>query len=195
VLLGRLALYGPGAARLHEQIIPVTALWIEATRGTVPLRPFAERGAETTITQLESALRDPRRPPVAVTERVRAWAQRDTRDLEPELRRRAEARQAEVQSELASRGDEEAASLQRLLEEQRRRIAEAEKKQDDPQLMLPLIEAEREQMRRDRAHRARRLAQLDAEITQEPPRVRERYEVRADRLEPVGLVYLWPATN
>ena len=195
VLLGRLALYGPVAARLHEEIIPVTALWIEASRGTVPLRPFAERGEETTMAQLEAALRDPRRPPAAIADRVRAWAQRDAHDLEPELRRRAEARQIGVQAELAKRGDEAAASLRVLLEQQRQRLAEAEKKRDDPQLTLPLPDAEREQMRRDRAHRARRLAQLDEEIVREPARVRERYEVRANRLEPVGLVYLWPATN
>ena len=29
----------------------------------------------------------------------------------------------------------------------------------------------------------------------EPQRVREFYEVRAKRIEPVGLVYLWPETN
>jgi hypothetical protein len=32
ILLGRLALYGPGAARLHEEIILVTAAWTEAGR-------------------------------------------------------------------------------------------------------------------------------------------------------------------
>ena len=42
---------------------------------------------------------------------------------------------------------------------------------------------------------AARLASLDAEIAMEPDRVREAYRVRASRLEPVGLVYLWPALN
>ncbi len=28
ILIGRLALYGPSAARLHEELIPVTARWI-----------------------------------------------------------------------------------------------------------------------------------------------------------------------
>ena len=44
ILLGRLALYGPGAARLHEEIILVTAAWTEAGRGTKPLRPFGTCG-------------------------------------------------------------------------------------------------------------------------------------------------------
>jgi len=196
VLLGRLALYGPGAARLHEEILPVTALWVEATHGSAPLRPFADRGQETTLGQLEQALHDPRRPPASITDRVRAWAQPDARDLEPELRRRAEARRKDVEIELARRGDEEAASLRGLLEDQRRRIAEANKEVNDPQLLLPgIADAEREQMRRDRQHRTRRLSELDAEIEREPTRVRDNYQVRAFRLEPVGLVYLWPVTN
>lgn len=42
ILLGRLAFYGPGAARLHEEILPVTAIWQEATHGrsVSPLRPL-----------------------------------------------------------------------------------------------------------------------------------------------------------
>ena len=196
VLLGRLALYGTGAARLHDEILPVTALWVEATRGTVPLRPFAERGQETTIAQLKLALRDPRHPPASVIERVRTLAQSDAGDLEPELHRRAELRREEVQIELARRGDEEAESLRKILEDQRRRIAEANREIDDPQLLLPgIADAEREQMRRDRRRSTQRLEALPVEIETEPARVRENYQVCAFRLEPVGLVYLWPATN
>ena len=42
---------------------------------------------------------------------------------------------------------------------------------------------------------ARRLAEFDAELEREPERVRAFYEVQATRVEPVGLVYLWPETN
>lgn len=49
ILLGRLALYGAGAARLHEEIIPVTAIWSEADRERRPLAPLGIRGEETTI--------------------------------------------------------------------------------------------------------------------------------------------------
>ncbi len=62
VLLGRLALYGPGAARLHEEIIPVTAIWTEADRNRRALTALGARGEETTLDQLERALRDARRP-------------------------------------------------------------------------------------------------------------------------------------
>ncbi|HTW72946.1 MAG TPA: DISARM system SNF2-like helicase DrmD [Acetobacteraceae bacterium] len=196
VLLGRLALYGPGAARLHEEIIPVTALWVEATRGAAPLRPFAERGEGTTLAQLEEALRNPRLPLPHAVERARKWAQSDARDLEPELRQRADARRAKVEVELAQRGEEQAASLRTLLEAQRRRILERNKEADDPQLVLPLgSDAEREQLRQDRRRRDQRLVELDSEIETEPARIRANYQVRAFRLEPVGLVYLWPVTG
>ena len=63
VLIGRLALYGPGAARLHEEMLTVTAAWTEAGRGSTPLRPFGARGEETTLDQLDAALRQPKRRP------------------------------------------------------------------------------------------------------------------------------------
>jgi hypothetical protein len=40
-----------------------------------------------------------------------------------------------------------------------------------------------------------RLAEIKHEIRDEPARVRASYEIRAFRLEPVGLVYLWPLSN
>jgi hypothetical protein len=40
-----------------------------------------------------------------------------------------------------------------------------------------------------------RLEQFDRDFNTEPVRIQEFYEVRARRVEPVGLVYLWPETN
>ncbi len=37
--------------------------------------------------------------------------------------------------------------------------------------------------------------EFDLDLEREPQRIREFYEVRAPRVEPVGLVYLWPETN
>ena len=37
--------------------------------------------------------------------------------------------------------------------------------------------------------------QFDRDLKQEPGRIRVFYEVQARRVEPVGLVYLWPETN
>jgi hypothetical protein len=40
-----------------------------------------------------------------------------------------------------------------------------------------------------------RLDQFDRDLEHEPARIADFYEVRARRVEPVGLVYLWPETN
>lgn len=40
-----------------------------------------------------------------------------------------------------------------------------------------------------------RLTKIDRELETEPQRIRQAYEVKADRIEPVGFVYLWPLSN
>lgn len=196
VLLGRIALYGPGASRLHEEILPVTALWTESGRGTKPLRALGRAGEETTLDQLEAALTGGRRPPDAVIARALSFAHQDIVDLLPALQHRAEDAIAKAAAQLTERGLQEAASLENLLHQQRQRIAKADAGFDDRQLELPgIAEAERRQMRADRVHWRQRLQRIEQELKEEPARMLASYEVRARRLEPVGLVYLWPVTG
>ncbi len=196
VMVGRLAVYGPGAARLHEEFIPITALWVEADRDEKPLKPLGRQGQGTTLDQLEDALRSSRQPPSPVTERISDFARRDASDLEEYLRQRADERLVQVTKDLAARGDQESSSLEHLLESQRDRIAKADKGYDPNQLILPGVgEEERRQYERDRRHWRTRLAEIEREIIEEPARARETYTVQAHRLEAVGLVYLWPASG
>jgi hypothetical protein len=195
VLIGRLALYGPGAARLHEELLMVTAAWTEPDRRTNPLRPFGERGEEATLDQLEQALRDNRTPSALISERLRASAFRDAGDLEPELRRRAGARRTDVARELVAIGEQEAEALRKLLVDQRERIAKRDAAFDDRQLSLEFDPAEAEQARRDRRRWQAKYERLAREIATEPERVRRSYDVVADRLEIIGLVHLWPRSN
>jgi len=196
VLLGRLAIYGPNAARLHEEIIPVTAIWTEAERDRKPLSPLGVRGEGTTLDQLEEALRRGRPAPPMAVARIRALARKDAQDLAPELEKRSAARLTEVEDDLTAIGEVEAKSLTQLLEAQRTRIAKAESAFDPNQLVLPgIAEAERRQMEADRRHWTQRLQHLERELREEPDRVRGAYTVRAHRLEPVGLVYLWPVSG
>ena len=44
ILMGRLCLYGPRAARLHEELVPVTARWIELTQRKQRLEPLRPGG-------------------------------------------------------------------------------------------------------------------------------------------------------
>jgi ERCC4-related helicase len=196
VLMGRLAVYGAGAARLHEEIIPVTAIWTEAERAVKPLRPLGESGEESTLTQLEAALRDARAAPAMTVARIQASVERDIADLLPALERIASERLAKVKVDLVKRGEAEARSLAALLEQQRKRIGKANDEFDPNQLLLPGIgDDERRERAADRRHWQSRLVRLEKEIREEPARIRASYEVTAHRLEPVGLVYLWPATG
>jgi superfamily II DNA or RNA helicase len=196
VLIGRLAVYGAGAARLHEEVIPVTAIWTEADRDRKPLRALGESGQERTLNQLEEALRDARAAPAMAAARVQLNVERDIADLVPALERIAADRLARVKVDLARRGEAEAKSLTELLERQRNRIAKASQEFDPNQFALfDFGEEERREKEADRRHWQIRLARLEQELREEPPRIRASYEVTAHRLEPVGLVYLWPATG
>jgi ERCC4-related helicase len=200
VLIGRLSVYGDAATRLHEEIIPVTAIWSEAGRPGKKLRALAQAGEATTMQQVEVALKDAKAVAAGILERLTAMTPHDVRDLVPELDARAEAALAEAQKELGKRGSEEAKNLRELLEQQRKRIeakaAEFDKTYDPNAPMLPgLLQEELAQMRADRRHWNERLARLAGEIESEPARLRQGFEVKAHRLEPVGLLYLWPVTG
>jgi len=56
-------------------------------------------------------------------------------------------------------------------------------------------EREMRQFEADRRSWDGKLLRLQHEFDSEPEKVRRGYEVQARRLEPIGLVYLWPATN
>jgi superfamily II DNA or RNA helicase len=196
VLMGRLAVYGAGAARLHEEVIPNAAIWSEAERERKPLRPLGEVGEEKTLNQLEQALRESRPAPANAAARVQRLVERDIADLLPTLQQIAAERRKTVKSELAKRGSEEARLLRELLERQRGRIAKASAEFDTNQLLLPGIgDDERRERAADRRHWQSRLARIEDEIRDEPARIRASYEVHAHRLEPVGLIYLWPASG
>ncbi len=83
--------------------------------------------------------------------------------------------------------------MKQLLIEQRDSILLKEK-QNTYQLSLFNAD-ELRQLEADRRHWRVRIAQLEAEINTEPQRIEEIYQVKADRIEPVGLVYLWPVSK
>jgi hypothetical protein len=193
--MGRLAVYGAGAMRLHEEVIPVTAIWTEAERDRRSLRPLGESGEERTLNQLEEALRDSRAAPGTAVARIQALTAWDIADLVPTLEKIAAERLLTVSAQLVKRGEDEAQSLSELLEQQRARIAKATKDFDPDQLALDLVPEERREREADRRHWQTRLGRLERELREEPQRLRDSYQVRAHRLEPVGLVYLWPVSG
>ncbi|RIL07543.1 MAG: helicase [Proteobacteria bacterium] len=194
VLLGRLSLYGPGATRLHDEVIAVAARWTEPAARKEPLRPYAERAEAESIKLLDASLVTSGSVAAEVQAKLVAASRRDVAELVPHLEARARETAERAAKLLAERGEREARDLRALIESQRIRI-EAECKTYDPK-QLGLFEAEeRRQKEADRRYWDKRLAEIPDEIEREPARVRRGYEVAATRVEPVGMVYLWPVTG
>jgi hypothetical protein len=83
-----------------------------------------------------------------------------------------------------------------ILEAQKKRVAATAEKYRNPQLTLDLDDpAEKRQLQSNQRHWEKRLVAIDNELTSEPERIRSAYEIKASRIEPVGLVYLWPVTG
>ncbi len=196
VLLGRLAIYGPRAARLHEEIVPVAARWVDLDRRRHALTPYGRAGEQTTLASLQTALDQAGEStvPGPVRTRLAAAAQADITDLLPHLDRRADECAALAKRRLAERSDAEQRSMVELLERQRGRIIAAVGS-DDRQITLQFDEAERRQREADRRAWARRLEAIEYELDSEPARIADGYRVRAVRVDPLGLVYLWPRTG
>ena len=196
VLLGRLAVYGPRAARLHEEVVPVAARWVDPARRRGPLAPYGRAGQRSALDSLRAALdaAGGGAVPGPVRDRLAASARADIAALRPHLESRAADALRAARSRLAARAAAESAGMADLLRRQRERIA-AEAGKDDSQLALEFDPAERRQRQADRRAWARRLDEIERELETEPARVAESYAVRAHRIDPLGLVYLWPRTG
>ncbi|MBV9126433.1 MAG: hypothetical protein JO112_24050 [Planctomycetes bacterium] len=195
VLLGRLCLYGPGAARLHEELIPVTARWIDPHRRKGPLAPYSREAEVNTMHLLEQSLAQP--GPAAnevVIGQLQAAGPRDVAELLPHLEKRGRELAEGAARQLRERGEKEAQAMRTILEDQRQRIAGTVEKHSQFQPGL-FNQEEIRQLDADRRHWSRRLADLEHELATEPDRIRGVYVVKAQRVEPVGLVYLWPVTG
>ena len=85
--------------------------------------------------------------------------------------------------------------MQEILEGQRKRVEATAARHRDQQLALDFDPEERRQLEANKRHWERRLAALGQELATEPERIRELYRIRTFRVEPVGLVYLWPVSG
>ncbi|MCU0527529.1 MAG: hypothetical protein MUF72_22215 [Elainella sp. Prado103] len=84
--------------------------------------------------------------------------------------------------------------MKTLLEEQRDRILKQFDQYETQQLSL-FNPDERRQIDSDRRHWEKRVTELEIEILSEPERIQQTYQVKAERVEPVGVVYLWPMSS
>lgn len=196
-LLGRLSLYGPGAARLHEELICVTARWTDPHIRTKPLTPF-ENEAET-LAILQSSLIDTTGRPVSpvTLQQLQTGAPRDVQELLPCLQSQGEDRSATAQAKLLERAKKEAEAMRSILKSQKEGIRKQLNSSDENKYknLLPGFEEERLQYNANYRFWEKRLLSIDEELKTEPQRIQDIYEVKAKRIEPVGIVYLWPITG
>lgn len=202
VLLGRLCLYGPNAARLHEELVPVTARWTDPAIRKVPLTPYARDSQTKTLALLDEALVSGVHRGVSqqILKQLQASAGHDVQELLPHLQSRGEEYAADARARLTERGLAESSAMRIILQTQQKHLAETvahHDRADARQRLLEFGDAQDElrQLEANRRHWQIRLAALDRELATEPERIRELYEVRATRIEPVGLVYLWPKSS
>jgi SNF2 family DNA or RNA helicase/plasmid stabilization system protein ParE len=199
ILLGRLSMYGTRAARLHDELVAVTARWTDPQIRKEALKPYAEDSEEKTLTLLEESLADPRLHEVQdqVKHKLANSAERDVKELLDYLEQRAERLATRAIEKLKARGEKEAQDLAEIIQAQRKRIADAVRKfETDRQLGLSFKDPmEVSQLEADHRHWEKRLKLSEEELNREPARIRESYLVKARRIEPVGLVYLWPISG
>ena len=140
--------------------------------------------------------------PEATRTQLAASIQQDVGELLAHLQPRGTAALEDAQNKLTKRGEEESAGLVKILEDQRKRVQAELKKADLDwmQATLPLDderrkqdEAERKQRKADMKYWGDWLANVDGDLEREPVRIRDFYTVKSHRIEPLGLVYLWPA--
>lgn len=196
ILLGRLCLYGGNAARLHEELVPVTAEWKEPEIRKGTLKAFAreKQGETKTLALLHEGLNDIRENIMSAAQEraLQACAPRDIAELLPELTSRAEEFAREALQLLEKRAEAEASAMVTILTDQRSLIIKQKKASLNYEFDF---DNEKKQLESNQRYWDSRLQSIERELTAEPSRIRDLYSITAKRIEPVGLIYLWPVSG
>lgn len=197
ILLGRLSLFGDGGARLHDEVLAAAAEWVHPdARTRNALKPLGEGDKADVLRLVEESLARPhlREAPEALQAHMRAFAEADVAALQGHLERRARTLTGRAVKALKKRGVAEADGMADILTSQRQRIRDRQREVEeaDVQLRLVLDRAVERQLATEKTYWKERLAAIARELDDEPARIRRSYDVKASRVEPVGLVYLWP---
>jgi superfamily II DNA or RNA helicase len=194
-LLGRLSVYGARASRLHEEILTITARWMPPAERRGPLMPFGRDGEARTMELLQASLAPGTRSavPEAVRCQLMAAMATDVADLHAHLQPRGHDVLESTRTLLTERGRREADELTRILLDQQRRVTAELAAARSPQLEFEFNDEEKRQRDQDVRHWEAWLSNVQDDLAKEPERIRDFYRVQSWRIEPVGLVYLWPA--
>ncbi len=197
IAFGRLSLFGPGATRLHDKLVSVAARWVDGKENE--LKPFAEDADRKALDLLEQVLTEsPTLEGVSTTvqSKLLSMAPKVFSSLWRHIREEADALAHDAERKLLQRGSEESEALTNILRAQRAAIvAEVERRVGASQLALQFDKREADQFRKEKEHMDDRLLSIELEIEREPKQIEALYKVALRRLEPVGLVFLWPETR
>jgi ERCC4-related helicase len=206
IVLGRLTLFGPGALRLHDELIGVAAEWNETKTGN-HLKPFSvddDRRALAMLEQIFAETQGIGLIPVPVRDQFVRAAPGDLAALWKHVDAEADARAHEATQKLNERGTREAAALERILKNQKavidKKLRGTTLELFDSAVIGPAASADdrrsaKEQWRKEREYMEGRLVQIDKELRTEPLELAQAYATALRRVVPVGVVYLWPETR
>jgi hypothetical protein len=196
VLLGRVALYGRGAARLHEEILCVSARWSDPAQRNRLVVEGVDATKETfqwlqqTLTHsLAAAENSP--VPTDLRQRLHAALPKDLDELRPLLEQRGLQAKDDAARLLQVRGAAEARLMKDTLNLTGDRIRKKMTETEEQQLSFaPEERDEQRTLESNRRYWKQWLANVEADLDQEPRRVSDFYAVASHRIEPLGIVYL-----
>jgi hypothetical protein len=190
VAFARLSIFGPGAARLHDELVPIAAPW---TGDAATVKPYKDRA--TAVSAVVSAKRllatGAATPNATIEARIRAHAGALFAALWPHLEAEADAVATTARQGLVQRARREADDMRGLIQRQQLAIDKAEKQLRQVELFKVQERDQRRQLERDLEHLGLRRAEASLELESEPRAIEALYEVRMQRLTPVGMVVAW----
>jgi hypothetical protein len=190
IVYARLTLFGNGAARLHDELVAVTAAWTPGEKPVPYKDPVTAQKAREVI---ERALATGAiAPKPRVLEQAVAQSENVFAALWPHVEAEAESRGVDARNGLARRARKESDDLTKLLERQQK---EADK--DIAQLQQLTLEQvkdkqQRRQVELDIGATKKRQSNFTEQLQVEPAKIEALYAVQMTRLTPVGLVLAWP---
>jgi hypothetical protein len=199
IAYARLSLFGPGAARLHDELVAIAAPWNGNASAATGVEPY--RDSATVAKAVETAERllatGGAEPNATIKANVAKSAEALFTALWRPLHDEADARAARAKNGLATRARKEADDLRVLLRRRRKdlRASMGDLRQGDLLADTSDTASLREQQRQlrfDLDEMSRRDLELEKDIDHEPEAVAALYDVRMARLTPMGLVVSWP---
>ncbi|HXJ22696.1 MAG TPA: DISARM system SNF2-like helicase DrmD [Polyangia bacterium] len=192
----RLTLFGPGAARLHDELVAVASTWDGSLDGARALTPRMDVAALIKATEARLAAGAPA-PTGRAAAGIAAAAETLLANLWRPLEDEADARAVAARNGLGARARAEADGMRALLERQRRAIEKTRGGLSQRNLFEGLGDSAeaREQQRQlalDLAHMDRRERDIATDLEREPAAIEALYAVRKTLVTPVGVVVSWP---